>query len=167
MCPISLIDNTLEITGFILIIMVGSAVLSNAMAGLLIPYKLAQWLGGLPITPLAVLVGVCLMYLILGCFVEGIAIMLMTLPITFPLITGLGYDPIWYGVIVVLLIDIGVITPPVGTSLYIIQGIRGKGSLNEVIIGTIPFLVAMIVIVVLVIAFPPLATWLPGQMITR
>ena len=159
--------NTIEITSFIMLLIIASAILSNALAGLLIPFKLAQWASSLPLPPLAVLIMVIIFYLILGCFIESLAAMIMTLPVTFPLIVGLGFDPILFGVLTVIVIQGGTITPPVGISLYVVQGIRGKGSLGEVIAGITPFVAVMLLLTALVIAVPSLATWLPAQMITR
>jgi tripartite ATP-independent transporter DctM subunit len=156
--------STVEITSFIMLLVVGSAVLSNALAGLRIPHMLAQWVTGLALPPFAVLMAVMIVYLILGCLMEVIPIMLMTLPLTFPLITGLGYDPIWYGVIVVILMQAGTITPPVGICIYVAQGVS-KRPLAEVVAGIFPFIIAILFLIVLVTAFPVLGTWLPAQMI--
>ena len=113
-----------------------------------------------------ILLSFCLMFLALGCVMESLAVLIMTLPVVFSVAVELGWDLIWFGVVMVLLTNIGTITPPVGISLYAIQGIRGKGSLWEVIRGVIPFVFAALVLLAIVIAFPPLSTWLPSKMIT-
>jgi len=95
------------------------------------------------------------------------AVLIMTLPVVFPVAVELGLDLIWLGVVLVLVTNIGTITPPVGISLYAIQGLRREGSLWDVIKGIIPFIFAAFVMLAIVIAFPPLSTWLPGKMITR
>ncbi|MFC1956530.1 TRAP transporter large permease [Chloroflexota bacterium] len=157
--------DAVGITAFILMIYVGTSIFSNAMAALLIPYKLAQWALSLPVTPLVILIFICFFYLMLGCIMESLSAMIMTLPITFPLAINLGYDPVFFGVLVAILVQAGLITPPVGIDLYVVQGIRGKGSLGDVFRGITPFIVAMLVLIALVITFPSLVTWLPSKMI--
>lgn len=159
--------SAIRTTTFVVIIIVGSAVLANVLAGLLIPFYIATWISNQPVSPMVILIFFCLMYLILGCIMESIPVLIMTLPVVFPVATELGFDPIWFGVILTLLTQIAMITPPVGLSLYVIQGLRDKGSLADVIKGVTPFTFAALVLVVIVIAFPPLSTWLPGQMITK
>jgi len=158
---------TIKTTTFVMIIIVGSAVLGNVLAQLLIPFQLANWLAGLPVSPTMILFFLCLMYLAFGCVIESLPVLIMTLPVVFPVAVELGFDLIWFGVVLVLLTNIGTITPPVGISLYAIQGLRTKGSLLDVIKGVIPFIFAALVLLAIVIAFPPLSTWLPAQMITR
>lgn len=159
--------TTIKTTTFVMIIIVGSSVLANVLAGLLIPFYMATWIASLPVSPMMILLGICLMYLVLGCIVESIPVLIMTLPVVFPTAIQLGFDLIWFGVILTLLTQIAMITPPVGLSLYIIQGLRGKGSLWDVIKGVTPFIFVSLVSLAIVIAFPPLSTWLPSRMITR
>ena len=159
--------STIRTTTFVMIIIVGSSVLGNILAQLLIPYELASWLASLPISPMMILLSFCLMYLVFGCVMESLAVLIMTLPVVFPVAVELGFDLIWLGVVLVIVTNIGTITPPVGISLYAIQGLRSKGSLWDVFKGVIPFIFAALVMLAIVIAFPPLSTWLPGKMITR
>jgi len=155
---------TVKTTSFLMLIIVTSSVLTNVLAGFRIPYQIAQWIVHLPLPPLAILISFCVMYLILGCVIESIPLLVMTLPLVFPVMVKLGFDRIWFGVIVTLLIQIAMITPPVGLSLYAVQGLRGRGNLMDVIKGVMPFLLAAIVMVGMVIAFPSLSTWLPSYM---
>ena len=155
---------TVKTTSFLMLIIVTSSVLTNVLAGFRIPYQIAQWIVHLPLPPLAILISFCAMYLILGCVIESIPLLVMTLPLVFPVMLKLGFDRIWFGVIVTLLIQIAMITPPVGLSLYAVQGLRGRGNLMDVIKGVMPFFIAAIVMVGMVIAFPSLSTWLPSYM---
>ena len=157
---------TIKTTSFIVIIIVGSSVLANVLAGLRIPYNIAKWISSSNISPTSILLSFCLMYLILGCIVESLPVLIMTLPVVFPVIMELGFDRIWFGVIVTLLTQIAMITPPVGVSLYVIHGLRGdRGKLKDVIIGTAPFLFAALLTVGIIIIFPILSTWLPSLMV--
>ena len=157
---------TIKTTSFIVIIIVGSSVLANVLAGLRIPYNIAKWISSSNISPTSILLSFCLMYLILGCIVESLPVLIMTLPVVFPVIMELGFDRIWFGVIVTLLTQIAMITPPVGVSLYVIHGLRGdRGKLKDVIIGTAPFLFAALLTVGIIIIFPNLSTWLPSLMV--
>jgi TRAP-type C4-dicarboxylate transport system permease large subunit len=90
------------------------------------------------------------------------AMMITTIPIIVPIITSIGYDPVWFGIIIIILVEAAMITPPVGVNLYIVHGIRREGSLNDVIVGALPFVVTMISLVAVLIAYPDLALWLPG-----
>ena len=162
------LQSTITITSMFMLIFVGSSILSNSLAALLIPYQMAEWIATTSANPVVVLIVVCLFYLVLGCFMEFIALMVMTIPVIFPVITALGFDPILFGVVIQVLAGISVVTPPVDTNLYVVRAIRGeKGSLGEIIAGVPPFIAAALVLLVLILVFPALTTWLPNQMITR
>ena len=88
--------------------------------------------------------------------------MVATIPITTPIVVGAGYDPVWYGILVVLLMEAALLTPPVGMNLFVVQGIRERGHLNDVIVGTAPFIVTLFVMIGLIVAFPGMALWLPN-----
>ena len=102
--------------------------------------------------------------LILGCFMDSLAMMVLTLPIIFPIIVNLGFDSIWFGVVLVILVEMGLITPPVGINVYVIHGLRPDRPMSEVFIGIIPFFLMMVVGLALVTVFPQIATWLPSAM---
>jgi C4-dicarboxylate transporter, DctM subunit len=113
------------------------------------------------VSPLATIIAIVVFYLILGCFMETMAMMITTVPIMTPLIKSMGYDPIWFGIIVILMVETAMITPPVGVNLYIVQGIRRKGALQDIMLGAAPFVAALLAMVALIIVFPNLALWLP------
>ena len=104
---------------------------------------------------------IVIFYLILGCFMETISMMILTTPFIFPIVVKLGWDPIWWGVVLTILIEVALITPPVGLNLYVVQGMRGRGSINEVIRGSLPFVFAMLALIALLMAAPDIALWLP------
>jgi TRAP-type C4-dicarboxylate transport system permease large subunit len=100
-------------------------------------------------------------YLVLGCFMETLSMMITTIPIVAPIMTAIGFDPIWLGIVIIILVEAALITPPVGLNLFVVQSVRKSGSMNAVIIGAQPFVVAMAVILALLAFFPDLALWLP------
>jgi C4-dicarboxylate transporter, DctM subunit len=101
-------------------------------------------------------------YIVLGCFMETLSMLLTTAPLIAPVVVSLGFDPVWFGVLLMVLLEAALITPPIGINLYVVQGIRKKGGLNDVMIGTLPFVLAMFVMIGLLLLFPDLALWLPG-----
>jgi C4-dicarboxylate transporter DctM subunit len=109
------------------------------------------------------LLAVILFYVILGCFMETLSMMITTIPIVSPVMFQLGFDPVWFGIVIVILIETALITPPVGLNLFVVQSLRKGGSLNDVIIGSVPFVVAMFVMLGVLVAFPGIALWLPAQ----
>ena len=133
------------------------------MSQLKLPAELSEFVLGLDLAPMVIWGAIVLMYLLLGCFMDGISLMLLTLPVTFPLlIDGLGMDPIWFGVMLTVLIEAALITPPVGLNLFVIYGISGGKSFQDVVYGVMPFFVVMLLSIVLFTAFPELVTWLPS-----
>jgi tripartite ATP-independent transporter DctM subunit len=154
--------DTLQITAMIMVIVAGAMVFGHFMAVTGMPAWVSDFVGSLPIPPLAVMGLIVLMYLIAGCFMDSLALIMLTVPILFPLVMKLGFDPIWFGVIIVLVTDMGVITPPVGINVFIIKGVVPDIPLSKIFKGALPFLFGMIVITALVMFFPVLATWLPS-----
>jgi len=100
-------------------------------------------------------------YLVLGCFMETLSMLIATTPLIAPIVLSLGYDPVWFGVVLMILLEMALITPPIGVNLFVVQGVRGRGSINQVMVGSLPFLGAMLFMVVLLIALPDIALWLP------
>lgn len=157
----SLIDTT-RITAMIMLLIAGAMIFGRFMAVCRIPFVVANWAGGLPLPPFAILGVILAIYLILGCFIDALALVLLTVPIFYPVVVdSLGYDPIWFGVIVVLVVAMGVITPPVGMNVYIIKGVAPDIPLETIFKGIWPFLGAVIVCIIILIVFPGLTTFLP------
>ena len=103
-------------------------------------------------------------YLILGCFMETLSMMITTIPIVAPVMQALGFDMVWFGIVVIVLIEAALITPPVGLNLFVVQNLRPRGSMNDVIVGALPFVLAMMLLLLLLAVFPGLALWLPQVM---
>ncbi|MDP1584257.1 MAG: TRAP transporter large permease subunit, partial [Bradyrhizobium sp.] len=112
--------------------------------------------------PLAMLLAIVAFYLILGCFMETLSMMIATTPVVVPVITAMGYSPIWWGIIFVILMEAALITPPVGLNLYVVQSVRRHGPFWDLCIGALPFAGAMIMMIGILIAFPDIALWLPS-----
>lgn len=154
--------ETVKVTCEIMIIVTGAVVLGHFIAVTTIPNMLSGWISGLGLPDVAVMAMIILMYLIGGLFMDSLAMITLTIPIIYPLVLALGFDPIWFGVIIVLVTEMGVITPPVGINVYVIKGITKGISLETIFKGIIPFLIAIIICVALLLAFPKIATFLPG-----
>ena len=154
---------TVRTTSMILFILIGARILTTAMSQLKLPAEISDYVLSLDLPTIAIWAVVVVMYLILGCFMDGISLMLLTLPVTFPLlIDGLGMDPIWFGVLLTVLIEAALITPPVGLNLFVIHGISGGKAFEDVVWGILPFFALMLLCIVILTAFPGLVTWLPS-----
>ncbi|AUG55373.1 TRAP transporter large permease [Thalassospira marina] len=126
------------------------------------PVDLAAWVQALDVSPLTVIFALIGMYVVLGCVFDALAGMVLTLPFVVPIIQGLGYDLVWWGIVNVMVIEIGMITPPVGINVFVIKGLRPDISLGTIFRGITPFLIANVIALLLVVLFPQLATWLPS-----
>jgi len=158
----SLVDTT-RTTALIMFLVAGAVIFGRFMAVSRIPFEMAVWAGELPFPPFVIMGIILFIYLILGCFIDALALILLTIPIFYPVVvTTLGYDPIWFGVIIVMVVAMGVITPPVGMNVYIIKGVAKDVPLETIFRGIWPFLGALIICIALLIAFPQIATFLPS-----
>jgi tripartite ATP-independent transporter DctM subunit len=155
--------STLSITAMITLIAAAAFYLNFVLGLMGIPDLLTKYVSGLGATPGQMILILTIFYLILGCFLDALAMMVGTIPIVFPLIIALKIDPVWFGIYLVLMAELALITPPVGMNLYVVQGIRKEGSITDVIVGVIPFLFMMLLMVLLIWLWPGLALWLPGK----
>jgi tripartite ATP-independent transporter DctM subunit len=156
------IKDTLRITCMVMVIITGATILGHFIAVSKIPLVLADWVVNLPIPTMATMGVIVLIYLIGGCFMDALALITLTIPIFYPAILALGFNPIWFGVIIVLVTEIGVITPPVGINVYVIKGIADEVPLVTIFKGIFPFVGALIIAVIILILFPQIATFLPS-----
>jgi tripartite ATP-independent transporter DctM subunit len=165
--PKSLMEIALETTRtstMILLIVSFSAVLGQVMSFLGVPQDLAQWVAGLEVNRWVVFLAMNVLFLILGCFIPPVAIILITMPVLFPIVTQLGFDPIWFGVVMTLNMEMGLITPPVGLNLYVVQGIAPDIPLRDILVGSMPYVGVLALGIILLIFFPDLVLWLPNRM---
>jgi len=159
----SLYDTT-RTSAMIMFMVAGAVIFGRFMAVSRVPFELANWAGALALPAFAIMAIILFIYLVLGCFIDALALVLLTIPIFYPVaVTTLGYDPIWFGVIIVLVVAMGVITPPVGMNVYIIKGIVPDVPLEVIFKGVWPFLIAILLCIAILMVFPQIATFLPGQ----
>ena len=142
----------------------GAIMFGHFLAITRVPYVAANWIGGLPLPNYAIMAVIVVIYLIGGCFMDALAMILLTIPILFPLVTAMGYDPIWFGVIIVLVAEMGAMTPPVGINVYVLSGIARDIPLEIIFKGALPFVLSVLTCVALLIAFPQIALLLPNLM---
>jgi tripartite ATP-independent transporter DctM subunit len=128
------------------------------------PQKVTAFLTGLGVGPYGVLALIMLMYLVLGCLMDSMAMVILTVPIIFPVVTALGFDPIWFGVIIVMTVELGLIHPPVGMNVFVIKSVVKDVSFSTIFKGVIPFILTDITRLIILIAFPVIALWLPSRM---
>ena len=160
---ISLFETT-RTACMVMIIVTGAVIFGHFLAVTRIPYDLAGWVAGLPLPRFFIMMVIIGVYLIGGCFIDALALILLTVPIFYPVILALNYDPIWFGVIIVLVTQMGVISPPVGINVYVVKGVAPEIPLATIFKGVIPFLIALVVGTILLIAIPQISLFLPGLM---
>jgi len=162
----SLLDAA-KVTASIFLIIAGAFVFGYFLTITRIPTVVSEFITGLNISPLGILIGVMIMYLIIGMFIDMVAALFITLPVIFPAMMKLGFDPIWFGVLIVMQCEIALISPPFGLSLFIVKGVVKDVTLHEVIKGIFPFFIVDLIVLVLYIAFPQIALFLPRQMMGK
>jgi len=149
--------GTIRTTSMVMFVIVGAYFLNYALGATGLGRQLTTFLNDLGLGPYGMLLVIILMYIVLGFFIETLALMIATIPIVVPIIAGLGFDKVWFGILLIVLIEMALITPPVGLNLYVVQGARKSGRLSDVMIGVIPFVFVMLLMVVLLVAFPSIA----------
>ncbi|QBK05883.1 TRAP transporter large permease [Hylemonella gracilis] len=155
------VEGAMKSTAMIMLIVLAAAFLNFVMAATGLTDALTRSITGLGLSPGWMLLIVVLFYLVLGCFMETLSMMIMTIPVIAPIMIGLGYDPVWLGILIIVLVEAALITPPVGLNLFVVQSVRKSGSMTAVIVGSLPFVGAMAVLLLLLTWFPDLALWLP------
>ncbi|MFK0096361.1 TRAP transporter large permease [Pseudomonas sp. NPDC090592] len=154
-------EATLRTTGMIIFITLSAFFLNFVLASIGLTTTLVNFVTDLNLSPTATLLAIILFYIVLGCFMDTLAMLITTAPLIVPIVVALGFDPIWFGVVLIVLCEMGQITPPFGMNLFVVQSIRGRGNFMDVVYGALPFCLALLVLIALLIAFPQLALWLP------
>lgn len=152
-------------TATVMLILIAAHMINPFLALSHIPTAVGEFISALGLGPIAVLTLILLIYLILGTFLEGFAMLVLTLPIFFPIVTDMGIDPIWFGVLVVLTLEMGLISPPVGLNVFIVKSVAPKVPLGEIFLGVIPFWFMMLLTIIILMRFPQIALLLPNTMI--
>jgi len=160
--------ETLGTSCMILFLIAGATVFGKFLAVTRIPFDIASWISGLNLPAIVVMAGIVLIYFLSGCFMDSLALVMLTIPIFFPVVTALGFDPIWFGIIIVLITELGVITPPVGINVYVVYGVStsigANIELESIFRGILPFLAAILTGILLMMLFPEIVLFLPHLM---
>ncbi len=156
--------ESLRTTAAVFTILIGALIFGYFLTITQTPQKITEFLTGIGLGPYGVLVLIMLMYLLLGCIMDAMAMIILTIPIVFPVIKTLGFDPIWFGVIIVMTVELGLIHPPVGMNVFVIKSVIKDVKLSTVFYGVMPFVLTDILRLAILIIFPILATWLPSHM---
>lgn len=159
------IIETIKTFAMVYLIVIGAFIFNPFLALTQLPTDLAQWVGGMDLAPTVVLILIIFGYIILGTFLEGFAIMVLTIPIVFPMITDMGFDPIWFGVLLVVVLEMSLISPPLGLNVFVVKGIAQNVPMSEIFRGVLPFWGAMLVCTAILIMLPDIALLLPKTMI--
>jgi len=154
-------EGTMRTTAMIMAILIAAYFLNFVISSIGLTAKVNQTITSLGLSPTGLLLAVIAFYLVLGCFMETLSMMVATVPIIAPIMIKAGYDPIWFGVLIVILMETAMITPPVGINLYVVQGLRKRGRIDDVIIGAAPFVATMMLMIAILCYWPQLALWLP------
>ncbi|AJD53383.1 C4-dicarboxylate transporter DctM subunit [Thalassospira sp. MBR-102] len=153
--------GTVRITAMIMLVIIGAYFLNFTLTAAGMGRELKDLLTGLNFSPMGTLMVVILLYIVLGFFIETLSLMVATIPIIVPIMTGMGFDKVWFGILLIVLIEMALITPPVGLNLYVVQGARKSGRLSDVMLGVIPFVLVMLAMIALLVAVPSVALFLP------
>lgn len=155
------IEGAMQTSAMIMLIIVAAFFLNLVLAAIGLPQAVSAFVTGLDFSPTVTLLMIVALYVLLGLFLETLTLMIATVPIIAPVVFALGYDPVWFGIILMLLIETALITPPVGLNLYVIQGVRKAGRVDDVIMGALPFVGALMAMILVLLAFPQIALFLP------
>ncbi|NNU81965.1 TRAP transporter large permease [Halovulum dunhuangense] len=153
--------GTVKVTAMIMLVVIGASFLNFTLASAGLGAELQTMLDGLGLSPMGLILVVVGIYVVLGFFIETLSLMVVTIPIIVPLVVAAGFDPVWFGILMIVLIEMALITPPVGLNLYVVQGARKSGRMGEVMVGAVPYVLVMLAMVALLIAMPQLALFLP------
>jgi tripartite ATP-independent transporter DctM subunit len=156
------IEGTMRATAMIMLIVIAAGYLNFVMSAIGLTTAITATVTDLGLSPAWTIVAIVIFYVVLGCFMETLSMMITTIPIVAPIMFALGFDPIWFGIVLIVLVEMALITPPVGLNLFVVQSLRKSGSMHAVIAGALPFVVSMFVLIALLAFFPGLALWLPA-----
>lgn len=161
---VSAVENTMKTTGMIMLIVVAAFFLNFVMTAVGLTTAIVNLVTAYDLPPLGLMIAVIVFYLILGAFMDEMAMMISTVPVIAPVVFAAGFDGVWFGIMLVVLMQAGMILPPVGINLFVIQGIRRTGRISETAWGAMPFVLAMVALMALLIVYPQLALWLPAAL---
>ena len=157
-------EGTMKTTAMIMAILIAAYFVNFVITSIGLSSKVMSYVTGFGLSPTGTIVVIVLFYLVLGMFMESLSMLVATVPIITPVVTALGFNPVWFGVLMMLLIETALITPPVGFNLFVVQGVRSRGQIYDVITGSAPFVVTLMVMIALLVAYPQVALWLPAKL---
>ena len=161
---LSAFEGTMRTSAMIMLIILAAVFLNFVLGFMGVTQAMLEGIKEWGWTPMETMVAIICFYLLLGMFMETLSMMLTTIPVVFPIVMHMGFDPVWFGIMITVLMEAALITPPIGINLYVVHGIRARGgNFNDVSLGAIPFLVAMFVLIALLLFVPDIAVWLPNQ----
>lgn len=161
---ITCLRDTVKTSAMVFLIIIGAYVFGSFLALAKLPIVLAAFVDNLAVNRYIILAVIVVLYAVMGCLMDSLAMVMLTVPIFLPIIVSLGFDPIWYGVIMIMVMEMGLITPPVGMNVYIVAGVAKDVPLTRIFRGVTPMVAAMCIAIIIIIAFPALSTWLPSFM---
>jgi tripartite ATP-independent transporter DctM subunit len=153
--------ETVGTTAMIFIVLIGALTLNNLMVFSGIADALSDFVTGLDYPPMVVMAVILLLYMVMGCVLDALAMILLTIPIFYPIVQNLGFDPVWFGILVVMVVELGLITPPIGMNVFVIKGMVPDVALSAIYVGVLPFVVAQIILIVIIFFLPDIVLWLP------
>lgn len=156
------LEGTMRTTSMIMLIIFAAVFLNFVLSIIGLTQALADFVTGLGLTPMQTMLLLIAVLVVIGCFMETLSMLLTTAPLITPIVVALGFDPVWFGILLMVLLETALITPPIGINLYVVQGVREKGQLSDVMIGAAPFVVTMFAMIAMLLIFPEIALWLPG-----
>lgn len=156
------IEGTMRTTAMIMLIIIAAVFLNFVLSVIGLTQALADFVTGLGWSPMQTMLMIVLILVVVGCFMETLSMLLTTAPLITPIVIALGFDPVWFGILLMVLLETALITPPIGINLYVVQGIRGRGEMIDVMKGAAPFVMTMFAMIALLLIFPDLALWLPS-----
>lgn len=157
------ISGTMQTTAMVMLIILAATFLNFVLSTIGLTQSLAKFITDLGLSPLQTMLLIIAFFIIMGCFMETLSMLLVTAPLITPVVVALGYDPVWFGILLMVLLETALITPPIGINLYVVQGIRTQGGMSDVMKGALPFVLVMFVMMALLLIFPQIALWLPAQ----
>ncbi|GGJ98271.1 TRAP transporter large permease [Pseudomonas matsuisoli] len=156
------VENSMRASAMIMLIVIAAAFLNFILSSTGLTTLLTDSIVGLGLSPWTMLLAIVVFYVVLGCFMETLSMMITTIPIVAPIMIAMGFDPIWLGIVIIVLVETALITPPVGLNLFVVQSLRKNGSMQAVIVGSLPFVLCLFAMVGLLALFPQIALWLPS-----
>ncbi len=156
------VEGTMRTTSMIMLIILAAVFLNFVLSVIGLTQALADFVTGLGLSPLQTMLMIIAILVFLGCFMETLSMLLITAPLITPIVVALGYNPVWFGILLMVLLETALITPPIGINLYVVQGVRGRGEMLDVMKGAAPFVITMFAMIALLLAFPQTALWLPS-----